>query len=50
MKSPWYRLSEDADNDDNPDIDDYLGYGESLIDNDAETHRLGFGLEFTEML
>ena len=99
---PWYRLPEDAENDDNPDIDDYLGngeiwlgykggpniysmmlrnklltggknaiqldwsfplsgrfrgylqyfngYGESLIDYDADTHRLGIGLEFTEML
>jgi phospholipase A1 len=99
---PWYRLPEDAEDDDNPDIDDYLGYGElwlgykggpniysmmlrsnsltggkhalqldwsfplfgrfrgylqyfkgygeSLIDYDADTHRLGIGLEFTEML
>ncbi|CAH0991501.1 hypothetical protein SIN8267_01607 [Sinobacterium norvegicum] len=25
---PWYRIKEDEDRDDNPDIDDYLGYGE----------------------
>ncbi|MGB5306423.1 MAG: phospholipase A [Gammaproteobacteria bacterium] len=27
---PWWRIPEDADNDDNPDIDDYLGYFEFL--------------------
>jgi len=25
---PWYRLPESAENDDNPDIDEYLGYSE----------------------
>lgn len=99
---PWYRLPEDEDDDDNPDINDYLGYGEiwlgykggpniyslmlrhpwltggmdalqldwsfplfgrfrgylqyfngygeSLIDYDARSHRIGLGLEFTELL
>ena len=99
---PWYRLPEDAANDDNPDIQDYLGhgelwlgykrgphtysmmlrhelltggkgalqldwsfpmygrfrgylqyfngYGESLIDYDANTHRFGIGIELNETL
>jgi phospholipase A1 len=25
---PWFRIPEDAESDDNPDIEDYLGYGE----------------------
>ncbi len=25
---PWFRVPEDAESDDNPDIEDYLGYGE----------------------
>lgn len=27
----WHRLEEDADNDDNPDITDYLGYGDITL-------------------
>ena len=28
---PWYRIPEKANNDDNPDIEDYLGYGELFL-------------------
>lgn len=100
---PWWRIPESRDNDDNPDIDDYLGnfelgglykkdshtfdfmirnnfdfsdnhgaiqlgwsfpisnrvrgyvqwfngYGESLIDYDAHSNSLGFGIQLTDWL
>ncbi len=99
---PWYRIPEDEEDDDNPDIDDFLGhgelsgvykngrhtynfmlrnnfqsdnkgavelgwtfplygrlrgymkyfngYGESLIDYNAKSHRLGFGVALTDWL
>jgi phospholipase A1/A2 len=28
---PWYRIPERANNDDNPDIEDFLGYGELFV-------------------
>ena len=28
---PWYRIKEDEDKDNNPDITDYLGYGEVKV-------------------
>lgn len=30
MIRPWYRIPENAETDDNPDIDDYLGHGDLL--------------------
>ncbi|MEJ2612651.1 MAG: phospholipase A [Candidatus Thiodiazotropha sp.] len=99
---PWYRIPEEEEDDDNPDIDDFLGryelygfykkreqtfsllmrnlfdgedrdtlqldwsfplyghwrgymqyfygYGESMIDYNAKSHRLGLGLQLTDWL
>jgi phospholipase A1 len=41
---PWYRISEDEADDDNPDIEDFLGYGE--IRTAYKWHRNTFGLMF----
>lgn len=39
---PWLRISEDADNDDNPDITDYLGHGELGIAYTLDRHTFTF--------
>ncbi|CAG0925259.1 unnamed protein product [Notodromas monacha] len=57
MLRPWYRLDEDADDDNNPDIKDYVGrgklrghfqlfdgYGESLIDYNHRATYVGLGV------
>ncbi|MEQ6886278.1 phospholipase A [Salicola sp. Rm-C-2C1-2] len=42
---PWYRLKPSRAEDDNPDIDRYLGYGEfNAVYNPAGTHALGITL------
>lgn len=42
---PWYRLEPSAAEDDNPDIEHYLGYGElNAIYNPSGTHALGITL------
>jgi phospholipase A1 len=41
---PWYRIEEDKEDDDNPDIEDFLGYGE--IRTAYKWHRNTFGLMF----
>ena len=38
---PWYRIPENDAEDDNPDIDKYLGYGEFYALYIWETHRFG---------
>jgi phospholipase A1 len=37
----WRRIEEDGDDDDNPDITDFLGYGELFLGYDLGRHRLG---------
>ena len=37
---PWYRLPEDADDDDNPDIDKYLGYGNYRLSYKNDGHLM----------
>lgn len=37
---PWYRLPEDADDDDNPDIDKYLGYGNYRLSYKSDGHLM----------
>ena len=41
---PWYRLPEDAEDDNNPDIEDYLGYGEFWSWYKGGRHTLGLML------
>lgn len=41
---PWYRIPEDAEEDNNPDIDDYLGYGEFWSWYKIADHTLGLML------
>lgn len=38
---PWQRIAEDAEDDDNPDIVDFLGHGELYAGYDLGRHRLG---------
>ncbi|MBK9131151.1 MAG: phospholipase A [Gammaproteobacteria bacterium] len=35
---PWYRLPEDVEDDDNPDIEDYLGHGDLTLAYESERH------------
>jgi len=41
---PWYRLPEDSDDDDNPDISKYLGYGELSLFYIREKRNTGLRL------
>jgi phospholipase A1 len=41
---PWYRLHEAKENDDNPDIDKFLGHGEIQVFYCMEDHMLGLML------
>ncbi len=37
---PWYRIPEDEDDDDNRDIDDYMGYGDYQLSYKSDGHIL----------
>ncbi|TQV80056.1 phospholipase [Exilibacterium tricleocarpae] len=41
---PWYRIPEDEDEDDNRDIDDFMGYGEYQVTYKKDKHLLSFML------
>jgi phospholipase A1 len=43
LLNTWYRIPEDEEDDDNPDIEDYPGYGESLVDYNHSSNRIGIG-------
>jgi phospholipase A1 len=41
---PWYRLPEDDEDDNNPDIEDYVGRGEVVINLRADSHNFALTL------
>lgn len=41
---PWYRIKEDANKDDNPDIENYMGRGELLINRRWGSHNFALTL------
>jgi phospholipase A1 len=47
---PWWRIPEDDENDNNPDIHNYLGCGESLLDYNKNNTRYGIGVAINDVL
>lgn len=41
---PWYRLPESAEDDENPDIEDFIGRGELIVNRRAGRHNLALTL------